>query len=124
MGRTDSALSLASVKTLEIYMEIKSSMQKLVDPYSQQVERQQLDRSSQQGQAPQAQATGDRVSVSPQARLYTEAYAAATSAPEIRQDKVAALKEQVANGTYAMDSRKIAEKLLQSEISIHEKLEG
>ena len=105
-------------------MEIKSSMQKLADPYTQQVQKQQQDRSSISQPATQAQATGDRVSVSPQARLFTEAYAAATNAPEVRQDKVNALKEQVANGTYQVDSRKIAEKLLQSELVINEKLEG
>ncbi len=105
-------------------MEIKSSMQKLVDPYTQQVQKQNQDRSAAQQQAAQAQSTGDRVSVSPQARLFTEAYTAATNAPEIRQNKIAALKEQVASGTYQVDSRQIAEKLLQSELAINEKLEG
>ena len=64
------------------------------------------------------------MSVSPQARLFIEAYTAATNAPEIRQNKIAALKEQVASGTYQVDSRQIAEKLLQSELAINEKLEG
>ncbi len=105
-------------------MEIKTSMQKLVDPYTQQVQNQHADKRAVTGQAAQAPATGDRVSVSAQAKLYTEAYTAASNAPEVRQDKVAALKTQVDNGTYQVDSRKIAEKLLQSDLAINESLEG
>lgn len=100
-------------------------MPKLVDPYTQQVQKQNQDRASLHQQGVQSsQTTGDRVSVSPQARLFTEAYTAASNAPEVRQDKVNALKERIANGTYQVDSRKIAEKLLQNELSMSEKLEG
>ena len=105
-------------------MEIKSSMQKLVDPYTQQVQKQSVQKPEAQSQAGQAQSTGDRVSVSHEARMLTEAYAAATNAPEIRQDKVATLKAQIANGTYAPNSRAIAEKLLQNELPLHGNSEG
>ena len=53
-------------------MEIKTSMQKLVDPYTQQVQKQSVQKPEAQSQAGQAQSTGDRVSVSHEARMLTD----------------------------------------------------
>lgn len=105
-------------------MEIKTSMQKLVNPYTQQVQKQQAENQQDVSKAAQPSVTGDRVSVSSQAKLYTEAYSTALNASEIREDKVAALKAQVESGTYQADSKKIAEKLLQSDLLINQSLEG
>jgi negative regulator of flagellin synthesis FlgM len=60
-------------------------------------------------------AQGDRISVSPEARLRTEAYAAAMNAPELRRAKVDAVKAQLEAGEYRIDSRVVAEKLLREE---------
>lgn len=53
-------------------------------------------------------ASGDQVSLSPQARELQAARAAAAAMPEIREEKVAAIRAQVEAGTYVVDSEKIA----------------
>jgi negative regulator of flagellin synthesis FlgM len=58
---------------------------------------------------------GDTVTVSEEAVLRTEAYHAAMNAPDIRRSKVDALKAQVENGTYSIDSRRVAADLLNAE---------
>ena len=67
---------------------------------------------------PTAQALGDRVSVSSAALLRTEAYKAAANAPDTRQNKVNEIKERLDSGTYQVDSRDVAKKLLQSEVGL------
>ncbi len=57
----------------------------------------------------------DRVTLSGDAKLVSQAAREANEAPEVRTEKVAALKAQVAAGTYQPDSKKIAEKLLTME---------
>lgn len=66
------------------------------------------------GPAPEAP-RGDTVSVSQDALLLTEALRAAQDAPDVRTEKVEALRIQVANGTYTPDSRLIAENLVREE---------
>ena len=60
-------------------------------------------------------AKGDTISLSPEAKLYTEAYSGAMNAPEVRQAKVDAIKARVDAGEYQIDTQKIAAKLLQEE---------
>ena len=64
-------------------------------------------------QAPGPQ--GDKVSFSSDARLHTQAFSVAMAAPDVRQDRVDALKAQVEGGSYVVDSKQIAQKLLQEE---------
>ena len=59
--------------------------------------------------------TGDRVSVSPEARIQAEILSTAASTPETRTEMVAALKARVESGDYAVDSKETARKLLQQE---------
>lgn len=61
---------------------------------------------------------GDRVSFSEEGRLRTEAYKEAMNAPEVRKDKVAAIKAQIASGEYTIDTNKIAEGLLRDEVDL------
>lgn len=61
--------------------------------------------------APAAE-SGDRVTLSPEAKLRTEAYTAAMNAPDVRQDKINELKARVESGEYQPDSAAIAAKLL------------
>lgn len=56
----------------------------------------------------------DKVSVSFRSRLMAEASNAVATAPDVRQEKVLALKAQIANGSYAPDPRDLAERLLGS----------
>lgn len=99
-------------------MEIKNTLMRGVDPYRTQ----QLDKGATAAQKSRtsteqaaAAPSGDRVSLSASARLHTAARGEVMNAPEVRQEKVSALKEQVSSGEYTVDARKTAEKLLQSE---------
>lgn len=60
--------------------------------------------------------SGDRVSVSSDAKLVAEAAKAAEESPDVRVDKVEALRAQVQAGTYNPDSRQIAQKMVQSDL--------
>lgn len=100
-------------------MEIKNTLNPL-DPYTQT----KLNNTTQTGQAvarktPEAAApkteAGDRISLSPEAKLRTEAFSTATNAADVRADKVAAIRSRVESGEYQIDSKAIAAKLLQEE---------
>ena len=54
----------------------------------------------------------DKVDVSGSNRLFAQALAAAKSAPDIRAERVETVQQAVRNGTYQIDSGKIAERLL------------
>lgn len=73
---------------------------------------------SRAGSAPASASHGDRVSVSRDAMLRTEAFSIATSTSDIRREKVDAIKEELASGKYKIDNRRIAQKLVQSEIGL------
>ncbi|MBQ3058820.1 MAG: flagellar biosynthesis anti-sigma factor FlgM [Desulfovibrio sp.] len=63
----------------------------------------------------EAAAQGDRISVSHDARLLTEAHRTAQNTPDVRASKVDALRLQVADGTYRPDSQRIAAALVREE---------
>ena len=48
-------------------------------------------------------------------RLITEALKSAHSSPDLRHDKIAAIRERIANGTYEIDARRIARCLIREE---------
>ena len=97
-------------------MEIKNNLNRL-DPY--------LNRAEMDGQAAEAQKSGgmklsfgslaaqegDKVSLSTTA-LKDVVASEAMNAPDIRQDKVNAVKASLASGSYNIDSRDIASRLL------------
>ena len=60
--------------------------------------------------------SGDRVSVSSDAKLVAEAAKAAMESPEVRVDRVEALRAQVQSGNYNPDPRRIAQKLVESDL--------
>ncbi|GFK92694.1 hypothetical protein NNJEOMEG_00520 [Fundidesulfovibrio magnetotacticus] len=64
----------------------------------------------------QSSGSGDRVSVSGDAKLVAEAAKAAQESPDIRVERVEALRAQVQSGTYNLDSRRIAQKLVESDL--------
>ena len=64
----------------------------------------------------QAAAGGSQVTISERAQLMNQAAETAKSAPDVRREKVDALKAQILGGTYKIDSETIAEKLLQSHL--------
>ena len=100
-------------------MEIKNTLNP-IDPYTQA-------RVNNAGKTPQTanraphnapvsgKETGDRVSLSPEAKLRTEAFTSAMNTPDVRAEKVSELKARVQSGEYTIDSKAIAAKLLEEE---------
>ena len=60
----------------------------------------------------------DKVILSPKAREIQEAKKLLNSLPDIREEKVAYLKEQIGNGTYHIEGDKIAVKMLNESLGI------
>jgi len=61
-------------------------------------------------------ASGDKVSVSSDAKLVAEAAKIASDSPDVRVDRVEQLRQQVQSGNYTPNSRLIAQKLVESDI--------
>ncbi len=59
--------------------------------------------------------TGDTISVSSEGLLRTEAFHTAMSTSDIRQEKVNAIKDRIASGTYVIDTKRLAFNLLKDE---------
>lgn len=103
----------------EYAMKIHGKTTTLLDPYKSAT---RLDKSAEPGVKPmpqadaaQPQAQGDTVTVSQDALLLTEARRAAQNTPDIRAEKVEALRTRVVNGTYRPDSMRIAAGLVREE---------
>ncbi len=58
----------------------------------------------------------DTVVLSDAAKRIQEAKKLLDAIPDIREDKVAQLKEQIDNGTYEIDAEKIADKMLKDSL--------
>jgi negative regulator of flagellin synthesis FlgM len=54
----------------------------------------------------------DTVSISDAARSIAAAHKTAASSADVREDRIAALKAAIADGTYAVDSKSLARKLV------------
>lgn len=63
-----------------------------------------------------ATAAGSQVTISERAQLMNQASEVARSTPDVRREKVDALKAQILGGTYKIDAETIAEKLLQDHV--------
>ena len=63
--------------------------------------------------APARVDSGDNSGITPEARQLAAALGAVDEAADVRAEKVRALKEQIANGTYNPDPREIAKKMVQ-----------
>jgi negative regulator of flagellin synthesis FlgM len=61
---------------------------------------------------PQAVKSSDRVDISSQGKKVAELMAVIDQLPEVRTDKINEVKEAILAGTYQVDSKKIAQKLL------------
>ena len=91
-----------------------------VDAYGGNVSGATGDAAQRRGRANGAGATprGDTVQVSQDGQLLSVARKAAQEAPDVRAEKVARLRAQVADGTYARDSRLIAAALVREESAL------
>lgn len=59
---------------------------------------------------------GDKVQLSPRAKEFQRIKDALETVPEIREEKVAELKESVKKGTYNPDTKKTAENLIKESL--------
>ena len=60
--------------------------------------------------------TEDKVALSSEARQIQEAKKIIDSLPDIREEKVAEIRERIENGTYRVDSEKIAFRMIKESI--------
>ena len=59
---------------------------------------------------------GDKVALSPRAKEIVEAKKIIDSMPDIREEKVAAIKKEIENGTYKVDGKKVAVNMIKESI--------
>ena len=92
-------------------MEITPKDSVNIDAYVNQVQdKDKVDGASEQPE--QQQTKADTVALSNAAKDIQEAQKQLEAIPDVREDKVAQLKEQIENGTYEIDEEKIADKML------------
>jgi negative regulator of flagellin synthesis FlgM len=70
---------------------------------------------SQSEQASVASQTGDHVTLTTSARSLQKLSEAVAQTPVVNAEKVASVKQAVNGGTYQVDARRVADKMLQSE---------
>ncbi len=61
-------------------------------------------------------AKGDKVILSPKAKAIQEAKKLLENVPDIREEKVARIKEQIKNGTYTVDAKKVAARMVEESV--------
>ena len=92
-------------------MEISPKDSVNIEAYVNQVQdKDKVDAAAEQKE--QQQAKADTVALSSAAKDIQEAQKQLEAIPDVREDKVAQLKEQIENGTYEIDAEKIADKML------------
>ena len=92
-------------------MEITPKDSVNIEAYVNQVQdKDKVDATSEQPEKQQTKA--DTVVLSETAKKVQEAQKQLEAIPDVREDKVAQLKEQIENGTYDMDEEKIAGKMI------------
>ena len=103
-----------------MYIELDPTQSNRLNAYQQQAEKlakaRQEQGSAQSGQVAASQ--GDSVNLSQEAKLLAEANRTAKDAEDVRQEKIDMLKAQVENGTYEVDSRRIAEGLVREQLDL------
>lgn len=97
-------------------MEITPKDSVNIEAYVNQVqEKDKADAAA--GQPEQQQNKADTVALSNAAKDIQEAQKQLKAIPDVREDKVAQLKEQIENGTYEIDAEKIADKMLKDALT-------
>ena len=107
-------------------MEIDKSQGVQVDAYVNQVhDKKKADQAT--DQARESAVKTDTVVISDAAKRIQETRAKLDEVPDVREEKVAELRNQIQNGTYEVDAQKTAEKLLKEQLgnaAIQDKLEA
>ncbi|MDX1708663.1 MAG: flagellar biosynthesis anti-sigma factor FlgM [Desulfobacterales bacterium] len=92
-------------------MEITPKDSVNIEAYVNQVQdKDKVDATAEQPEKQQTKT--DTVVLSDSAKRVQEAQKELASIPDVREDKVAQLKEQIENKTYDMDEEKIADKMI------------
>ena len=96
-------------------MEITPKDSVNIEAYVNQVQdKDKVDATSEQ---PEKQETkSDTVVLSDTAKKIQQTQTQLKAIPDVREDKVAQLKEQIENGTYEIDEEKIADKMLKDSL--------
>lgn len=98
-------------------MEIDKSQGIQVDAYVNQVQdKKRADQAT--DQAKESATKTDTVVISDAAKRIQEARAQLDKLPDVREDKVADLRNQIQNGTYQADAEKTAGKLLKEHLRV------
>ena len=96
-------------------MEITPKDSVNIEAYVNQVQdKDKVDATSEQPEKQQTKA--DTVVLSDTAKKIQEAQKQLEAIPDVREDKVAQLKEQIEKGTYEIDEEKIADKMLKDSL--------
>jgi len=96
-------------------MEIDKNQGIQVDAYVNQVhDKNKADQAT--DQARESAVKTDTVVISEAAKQIQETRAKLDEVPDVREDKVAELRNQIQNGTYQVDAQKTAEKLLKEHL--------
>jgi negative regulator of flagellin synthesis FlgM len=96
-------------------MEITPKDAVNIESYVNQV--QDKDKVNAQSEQPEKQQKkADTVVLSDMAKTVQEAQTQLESIPDVREDKVAELREQIENGTYEIDAEKLADKMLRDSL--------
>jgi len=96
-------------------MEIDKSQGIQVDAYLNQVQdKKKVDQAT--DRAKESATKTDTVVISEAAKRIQEARTKLDEVPDVREDKVAELRNQIQNGTYQVDAQKTAEKLLKEQL--------
>lgn len=98
-------------------MEIKNYLKEL-DPYRVKLEKAELQKRRGAQSVESDSSSNDRVSLSSEGRLRTEAWQSAMNAPDMRESKIASVRNQIADGSYVINTKNIAQRLLAEEPEI------
>ena len=89
-----------------------------IDGYVKQVNREKTRSGAVSGEQSSNKTlpSGDRVALSPEAKIMQEAIKVLETLPDVREEKVAQIRERIEEGTYQVDGRKVAEKMINESI--------
>ena len=94
----------------DVFMKINNNIEKVLGSYKKQsVQKQKADQAS--GRI--GTFKKDRIELSHGAKDFHAILKAVKNTPDIRQDKVAAVKSSIASGTYNVSTQEIAEKIIE-----------
>ena len=87
-----------------------------VDAYVKNIGKEKNRAQSSPNGAPKEVLTEDKVALSSEAKQIQAAKRIVDSLPDIREEKVAEIRERIENGTYRVDSEKIAFRMIKESI--------